>query len=119
MPIQVQGGLSGSLARDPDSLNKVFQSNKASLTAVYKNALTTAASMRDGMVVRLHVLPDGSVDNGAVRISTAGNPSFDAEVIEAMTSWKFAPAAGSAVTVDYPVIFAPAGDEKKKRGVAS
>src|SRR5439155_4041925 len=64
-------------------------------------------SMKDGMVVRLHILPNGRVDNGAVRLSTSGNPSFDAEVVEAMTSWKFASINGTGVNADYRVIFAP------------
>jgi TonB family protein len=109
LPIRVQGDLAGTLARDNDSLLKAFNDNKAGLASVYENALTSDPSMSDGLVARLHILPDGTVDNGAVRISTSGNPSFDAEVIQAMTSWKFTPVTGSGVTADYPIIFAPSG----------
>ncbi len=105
-PIRTQGDAAGTMPREMSDLRKVFDDNKAGLTNVYTTALGTDPSMVNGMVVRLHVLPDGGVDNGAVRISTAGNPSFDAEVIEAMTSWKFPPAPGGA-SVEYRVIFAP------------
>jgi TonB family protein len=88
-------------------LLSVFEHNKAGLANVYSNALSSSPSMSDGMLVRLHILPDGGVDNGAVKVSTSGNPSFDAEVIEAMTSWKFSAASGSGVTADYRVLFAP------------
>jgi TonB family protein len=106
-PLHIQADIAGSLPRDTNSLLQVFEHNKAGLANVYSNALSSSPSMSDGMLVRLHILPDGSVDNGAVTISTSGNPSFDAEVIEAMTSWKFSSISGSGVTADYRVIFAP------------
>lgn len=106
-PLRVHGDTAGSLPRDADSLLKVFEDNKAGLANVYSNALSSSSSMSDGMAVRLHILPDGRVDNGAVKLSTSGNPSFDAEIVEAMTSWKFSPVNGSGVTADYRIIFAP------------
>jgi TonB family protein len=106
-PLLVQGDVVGAPPRDSGSLLRVFQDNKAGLANVYSNALNSDPSMSDGMVVRLHILPDGTVDNGAITVSTSGNPSFDAEVVEAMTSWKFTPVTGSGVTADYRIIFAP------------
>ncbi len=107
MPLRVQSDNGGPASRGTDSLLKAFEHNKAGLANVYSNTLNSSPSMSDGMLVRLHILPDGSVDNGAVKISTSGNPSFDAEIVEAMTSWKFSSISGSGVTADYPVIFAP------------
>jgi TonB family protein len=106
-PLRIQSDVTGTAPRDAGSLLKAFEDNKAGLANVYANALGSDASMRDGMMVRLHILPDGSVDNGAVTVSTAGNPSFDAEIVEAMTAWKFDKISGSGVTADYRVIFAP------------
>lgn len=106
-PVRIQGDSGGTSPRNLDSLLKVFNDSKAGLANVYGNALSSDPSMKDGMVVRLHILPNGSVDNGAVSISTSGNPSFDAEVVEAMTSWKFAPVNGEGMSADYRVIFAP------------
>jgi TonB family protein len=105
--LRIQSDVIGAPARDPNSLLKVFADNKAGLANVYSNALGSDPSMRDGMVVRLHILPDGAVDNGAVAVSTSGNPSFDAEVVEAMTSWKFGSTDGPGMTTDYPIVFAP------------
>jgi TonB family protein len=110
-PLRVQGDVAGTLPRDANSLLKAFEDNKAGLANVYGNALSSGTSLSDGMVVRLHILPDGRVDNGAVRISTSGNPSFDAEVVEAMTSWKFSSINGTGVTADYRVVFAPSAAE--------
>jgi len=106
-PLRIQGDITGTLPRDANSLLKAFEDNKSALASVYSNALSSEPSMSDGMLVRLHILSNGRVDNGAVRLSTSGNPSFDAEVVEAMTSWKFSSTNGSGVTADYRVIFAP------------
>ncbi|MBV8774913.1 MAG: TonB family protein [Deltaproteobacteria bacterium] len=106
-PLRIQGDVAGTAPRNLDALLKVFNDSKAGLANVYGNALSSDPSMKDGMAVRLHILPNGSVDNGAVSISTSGNPSFDAEVVEAMTSWKFAAANGAGMSADYRVIFAP------------
>jgi TonB family protein len=58
------------------------------------------------MILRLHVTPDGTVTDGSVRISTAANPSLDAAAVKAASGWKFAPASGTGIDADYPVIFA-------------
>jgi TonB family protein len=109
-PLRVQGDAPGTPPRDVSSLLKAFEDNKAGLANVYGSALSSDPSMSDGMLVRLHILPDGRVDNGAVTVSTSGNPSFDAEIVEAMTSWRFIPVSGSGMTADYRVIFAPSGN---------
>ncbi|MBV8451580.1 MAG: TonB family protein [Deltaproteobacteria bacterium] len=106
-PLRVLGDITGPPPRDADSLLKAFEDNKAGLANAYSNTLSSDPSTSDGMVIRLHILPNGRVDNGAVKISTSGNPSFDAEIVEAMTSWKFDSINGSGVTADYRVIFAP------------
>ena len=106
-PLRVESDVAGPQPRDTDSLLKAFENNKAGLANVYSNALSSSPSMSDGMAVRLHILPNGTVDNGAVKVSTSGNPSFDAEIVEAMTSWKFSSINGSGVTADYRMIFAP------------
>ena len=108
MQIQVKGpDLAAALQRDPSSAKTVFEGNKAGLLETYKQALASDASLHDGMVVRLSVNPDGTVASGGVITSTATNPSLDAEVVSAMTAWKFPPVSGGGpVNVDYPVIFA-------------
>src|SRR5579863_10068215 len=111
IPIQIQGDLAGALLRDKKSLRKVFEDNRATLADVYKHALDSDASLRDGMIVRLHIGPDGSVANASVRVSTSPNPSLDAEAVKAMTAWKFAPAKGTGVDADYPVVFATASSD--------
>ncbi|MBE3603390.1 BON domain-containing protein [bacterium] len=107
MQISVRGtDLAGALQRDPAGAKAVFDANSGALLDIYKRALETDATLRDGMVVRLHVMPDGSVNGGSVMVSTAANPSLDAEVVAAAGGWKFPAVSGGAADVDYPIIFA-------------
>jgi TonB family protein len=107
MQIQVKSpDLAAALQRDPASARTVFENNKPALLDNYKSALGGDASLHDGMVVRLSVNPDGTVGSGGVITSTATNPSLDAEVVSTMAGWKFPPAGGGPVNIDYPIIFA-------------
>lgn len=105
IPIQVTGNFAGSPERDPKALGKNFDDNQSTLNDVYRNALAANPSLSDGMMLRLHITPDGTVSSGAVRTSTASNPSLDAEVVKAANGWKFPPASGTGVEADYPIIF--------------
>ena len=106
IPIQTQGDLTGTSGRDQGMLRKVFADNKSGLKDLYGHALDSDSSLAEGMVVRLHIMPDGSVTSGAVRVSTSPNPSLDADLIKLMSTWKFAPSNGREVDIDYPLIFA-------------
>lgn len=92
--------------RDADSARAVFDTNRDAVLDTYKQALERDNTLRDGMVVRLHVLPDGSVGGESVVVSTTPNPSLDAEVVKIMGDWKFPASSGVPVDVDYPLIFA-------------
>ncbi|HEY6395355.1 MAG TPA: AgmX/PglI C-terminal domain-containing protein, partial [Candidatus Binataceae bacterium] len=106
IPIQVSGESASAPERNQDAAHKVFDDNKSALTDAYSHALSGDSSLHDGMVVRLRVMPDGSVAAGTVRTSTAPNPGLDAEVVKDMSAWKYPSFSGGQVEVDYPVIFA-------------
>lgn len=108
IPIQTSAGAGASAPRDTATLAQVFTSNKGALDDIYRNALASNAGLDDGMMLRLHVNPDGSVSDASVRVSTAPNPSLDADVVKAASGWKFAPSSGGAIDADYPLIFASA-----------
>jgi len=107
LQIAVKGAdLAAALHRDQSSAHKAFDDNRDTMLDTYKRALESDNTLHDGMLVRLHVDPDGSVSGGSVVVSTSPNPSLDAEVVSSMSSWKFAAAGGAPVDVDYPLIFA-------------
>ncbi|HEY1851780.1 MAG TPA: BON domain-containing protein [Candidatus Binataceae bacterium] len=112
MQVAIKGGdLAAALKRDPTSVRSVFDSNRDAVLDTYKQALERDNTLRDGMVVRLHVLPDGSVEGGSVMVSTSINPSLDAEVVKSMSDWKFAPSGTAPVDIDYPLIFATSSSD--------
>ncbi len=112
LQIEVKGAdLATALNRDRDSMRKVFDDNRNTVLDTYKHALKSDPTLHDGMVVRLHVNPDGSVSNGSVVTSTLANPSLDAEVVNTMSNWKFAAAGTAPVDVDYPLILATSGSD--------
>ena len=84
---------------------KFFDDHKDGLLDSYSHALAGDSTMRDAMIVRVRVLPNGNVDAASVRTSTDPNPAFDAEIIHDVSAWNFPPFSGSDVEIDYPIIF--------------
>jgi TonB family protein len=112
VPVQVTGESSSAVERSADAMRKVFDDGKGALLEAYKRALGGDATTNDGMIVRVRIMPDGSVAGAAVRTSTAPNPSLDAEVIKAVSGWSYVPFSGGQVEVDYPIIFAQDATEQ-------
>jgi TonB family protein len=105
MPIQVTGESAATPERNQDAARKVFDDHKDALQDSYGRALAGDNTMRNAMVVRVRVLPTGSVDAASVRTSTNPNPAFDAEVVKDVSSWNYPPFSGSEVEIDYPIVF--------------
>ncbi len=106
LPVQVSGAASTSPDRNTDVARKEFEDNKGSLFDVYNKMLSSDANLADGMLARIHVAPDGTVDKAEVRTSTAPNPSLDAEVAKELLGWKFPPTSAGDAETDYPIVFA-------------
>ncbi len=106
LPVQVSGAAATSPDRSADVIRKAFDDNRGSLVDTYNNSLTTDPKLADGMLIRLHIGADGTVQTGAVRTSTSPNPALDAKVVSAMQIWKFPASSAGEVDADYPIIFA-------------
>jgi len=106
MSVQVTGESAAAPERNSDAMRKVFDDGKGTLLDAYKRALSGDSTTNDGMVVRVRIMPDGSVAGASVRTSTAPNPSLDADVIKDISGWSYVPFGGSQVEVDYPIVFA-------------
>ncbi len=91
-----------------------FDDNKPALLDAYKQVLSANPGASDGMMVRIRVLPDGTIDSAAIRTSTSPNPELDARVVKSMMGWTFAPTSGPEAEIDYPVIFVPNESERAK-----
>ena len=114
MAVQVSGPGSTSPDRSAEAVRKAFDDNNASLVDTYNTALATEPKVADGMLIRLHFRPDGSVANSAVRTSTSPDPSLDAKVVAAMATWKLPASSAGDVEADYPVIFAHDSAEEER-----
>src|SRR5208282_6707896 len=105
MGVQVTGESAAAPERNQEAARKFFEDHKDGLLESYSHALAGDSTLRDGMVVRVRVLPSGNVDAASVRTSTNANPAFDAEVVKEVSGWNFAPFSGGQVEIDYPIIF--------------
>jgi len=114
MPVQVSGAGSASPDRSADVIRKAFDDNRGSLVDTYNNALASDPKAADGMLIRLHIRPDGSIENSAVRISTAPDPSLDAKVVGAMSTWKLPATKDGDIDADYPIILAHDSGEESR-----
>jgi hypothetical protein len=104
--LQVTGESASAPERDKTAAQKQFDDNEGDLLDLYKHSLAGDPALHDGMVVRLRIMPDGSVAAGSVITSTEDKPDLDVEVIKKMSGWKFSPFSGTEVEADYPIIFA-------------
>ena len=114
MPVQVSGPASTAPERSSDAIRKAFDDNRGSIADAYSLALASDPKVADGMMVRLKIRGDGSVDSGAVRISTAADPSLDAKITGAMIGWKLPATSAGEVDVDYPIILAHDNSEESR-----
>jgi TonB family protein len=105
MGVQVTGDSAAAPERNQEAARKFFEDHKDGLLDSYSHAIAGDSTLRDAMVLRLRVLPNGNVDEASVRTSTNPNPAFDAEVVKDVSAWNFAPISGSQVEIDYPIIF--------------
>ncbi len=105
LAVQVTGESASAPERSVVAATGTFDGNKSALLDAYNQALAGDASTKDGMLLRLRVLPDGSVAGASVVTSTAPNPGLDADVVKDVSGWKFAAFSGTQVEVDYPVVF--------------
>lgn len=105
MPVQVTGESASAPERNQDTARKFFEDHKNALLDSYEHALAGDSTLRDAMVVRVRVLPNGTVDTASVRTSTNPNPAFDAEVVKDVAGWNYPQFNGTQVEVDYPIIF--------------
>ncbi len=112
IPVAVTGESASAPERDKDASSKLFSGNESGLMDLYKRSLASDSTTHDGMAVRLQVMPTGEVTDGKVLTSTASNPILDEEVVKALMGWRFSSFGGTAVEVDYPIIFARNGAER-------
>lgn len=105
MGVQVTGESASAPERNQEAARKYFESRRGSLLDSYNHTLASDSTLRDAMLVRVRILPNGTVDAASVRTSTNSNPAFDAEIVRDVMAWNYPAFNGGQVEVDYPIIF--------------
>jgi len=105
----VRGRASAEEARSEEVLRRVIGVELDGLRACYLAQRRKDATLRGSLDVRFVILPPGEVTRVRFRNSVWTNPALGRRVerclTERITSWRFDPANGGEVTLEFPIVF--------------
>ena len=104
--VEVTGESASAPERNVAVAKNSFANGRAALLDAYSRALAADSNYKDGMLARIRIEPNGTISKASVVTSTAPNPGLDADVVNDMSAWTFAPFSGGEVEITYPLIFA-------------
>ena len=97
------------LSRSDEEIQIVFDRHKAVLYRLYNRELRENPALKGQMVLRLTILPDGSVSFCEVKSTDMQAPQLAAQVVERVKEFDFGAKSNiPAVTIAYPIDFLPA-----------
>lgn len=101
---------SGALhARTDEEIQIVFDRHKAVLYRLYNRELRENPALKGQMVLRLTILPDGSVSFCEIKSTDMRAPQLAAQVVARVREFDFGAKSDiPAVTIAYPIDFLPA-----------
>ena len=95
--------------RSDEEIQIVFDRHKAELYRLYNRELRNDPTLRGQMILRLTILPDGSVSLCELRGSDMNAPQLAAQVVGRVRGFDFGAKEGiGPVTILYPIDFLPA-----------
>jgi outer membrane biosynthesis protein TonB len=98
-------------AYPPSALLETFSNAKAKLIACYEPGRKRNPKLRGKVIVKLTINTDGSAKPVVNQNSNLEDPEVIACVIRTVKSLRFPKPVEGSVTVTYPFIFRPTGDE--------
>jgi hypothetical protein len=98
------GGVAG---RTDEEIQIVFDRHKAQLYRMYNRELRKDPTLRGQMVLRLTILPDGSVSACSLVSATIQAPLLADEVVQRILGFDFGAKDVPAITIVYPIDFLP------------
>jgi TonB family protein len=107
-PESIEGAASSNAKRDPDIINEVVASHKASIKMSYEKFLRRDPNLTGKISVRFTISASGTVSNVKILENTTGNTELEDEIIRKIKMWQFESIPEGDVTVTYPFVFAPA-----------
>lgn len=107
-PESIEGAASSNAKRDPDVINEVVASHKASIKMSYEKFLRRDPNLAGKISVRFTIAASGNVINVKILENTTGNKDLEDEIIRKIKMWQFESIPDGDVTVTYPFVFASA-----------
>jgi len=96
-------------SRTDEEIQIVFDRYKAALYRIYNRELRKNPSLKGKMVLRITIMPDGSVSKAKVESTDLASDELSRKIVERVKRFNFGPKAGvPATTILYPIDFLPA-----------
>jgi len=102
------GAGKGKGSRDREEIEEVFDKNKGAIYALYNRALRDNPVLQGKVVLRLTILPDGTVSDCQIASSDLKDPDLESKLIARVKMFRFLAKDIGAVTTTKPIDFYPA-----------
>jgi len=107
-PESIEGAASKESKRDPQAINEVVTSHRASIKMSYEKFLKRDPNLKGKITLRITITASGEVSSVLIVVNSTGNKEFADELVRKVKMWQFEPVTDGEVTVSYPFVFAPA-----------
>lgn len=96
-------------SRTDEEIQIVFDRYKSALYRIYNRELRNNPALQGKMVLRITILPDGSVSLAAVETTDMDSPALDSKIVARVKRFNFGEKVGvPTITILYPIDFLPA-----------
>jgi hypothetical protein len=110
-PVTTAPDMTSAPAYPPSALHDTFSKSEAKLVACYLPGKKRDPKLRGKVIVKLTINGDGSAHQVVNEKSTLQDPEVIACVIRTVKTLRFTKPVEGSVTVIYPFIFRPTGDD--------
>ena len=101
-------GASNLASRSREEIERVFDSNKGAIYALYNRALRTNPTLQGKVVLSITITPDGRVSNCEIVSSELNDPDLEQKLVQRVMLFQFEARDVETVTLTKPIDFFPA-----------
>ena len=95
-------------SRSREEIERVFDRNKGAIYALYNRALRADPTLQGKVVLRLTIMPDGTVSFCEIVSSELGDPELEERLVQRILLFQFEPKDVETITTTKPIDFFPA-----------
>jgi TonB family protein len=103
-----RAGQSDLGSRSREEIERVFDSNKSAIYALYNRALRANPTLQGKVVLSITITADGRVSHCEIVSSELGDPELEQRLVQRIMLFQFEPRDVEAVTLTKPIDFFPA-----------